>query len=359
MPLTFVEQDLQPYNTLGLTARAPVSVLSDESELAEVCREVAACPASQAPFILGGGSNVVMEPCPQHRVLRVALRGVGLWRETATHWIVEAAAGESWHGFVSYCLAQGWAGLENLALIPGTVGAAPVQNIGAYGVELAERLHSVVAWDLRAGCACELSASDCGFAYRDSLFKQAGPGGWLITRVRVALPKRWSPRLGYPDLRRHPLLQVGDPAQAQAVVSSAHEDDCKKDLTPQRVFDAVCDIRRHKLPDPVVLGNAGSFFKNPMVPAAQAQRLQVRFPGLRMYPQPDGFVKLAAGWLIEQAGWKGRCLGPVGMHDRQSLVLVNHGGATADDVHALASAVQADVRQRFGVALEQEPVSLN
>jgi UDP-N-acetylmuramate dehydrogenase len=320
-------------------------VLDDEAEIPEWCR-VVAIPEAPPLFVLGGGSNVVMEARPRHRVLRVALRGIRLWRETATHWVVEAAAGESWHGFVSHCLAQGWPGLENLALIPGTVGAAPVQNIGAYGLELADRLHSVVAWDLSSGRECELSAGDCRFAYRDSQFKQAGAGRWLIVRVRVALPKRWAPRLDYPDLREHPLLR------SEAAAGRGGP-------TPRLVFDAVCEIRRRKLPDPAVLGNAGSFFKNPLVSAEHAQALRARFPALRTYAQPDGRVKLAAGWLIEQAGWKGRRLGPVGMHERQSLVLVNHGGATAADVHALAAAVRGDVHRCFGVDLEQEPVSLD
>src|SRR5690606_19757793 len=251
------------------------------------------------------------------------------WRETTAHWFVEAAAGEPWHGFVDHCLSQGWPGLENLALIPGTVGAAPVQDIGAYGLELDQRLPSVVAWDLRAGRERELRADECGFAYRDSLFKRDGAGRWLIVRVRFALPKAWVPRLDYPDVRDYPGLHADDPRQ---------------------IFDAVCDIRRRKLPDPVVLGNAGRFFKHPVVPGDQANGLKQRFPDLRTYPQADGRVKLAAGWLIEQAGWKGRRLGPVGMHDRQALVLVNHGGAQAADVLALAQAVRADVQARFGVA---------
>ena len=353
VPLTFIEQDLQPCNTLGLPVRALAAVLADEADIPGLCRVLAAGGEVELPlFVLGSGSNVVVDGHPHHRVLRVALRGIHLWRETATHWIVEAAAGEPWHGFVSHCLTRGWPGLENLALIPGTVGAAPVQNVGAYGVELADRLHSVVAWDLQVGRECELSPQDCQFAYRDSLFKRAGAGRWLIVRVRVSLPKRWEPRLGYPDLRQHPLLQPGDRDRRTAETHVSGP-------TPDQVFDAVCEIRRRKLPDPAVLGNAGSFFKNPLVPVAQAEALQSRFPDVRVYPQPDGRAKLAAGWLIEQAGWKGKRLGPVGMHERQALVLVNHGGATAADVRALAAAVQRDVRARFGVELEQEPVRLD
>ena len=337
-PLVFSDQDLQACNTLGLPSRAAVAILEDESQLPAVCEAQSDHPADMPLFVLGGGSNLVMTARPRHRIVRVALRGIRLWDETADHWIVEAAAGESWHGFVDHCLAQGWPGLENLALIPGTVGAAPVQNIGAYGLELDQRLHSVVAWDLQAGREHTLRAVDCGFAYRDSVFKRDGAGRWLIVRVRFALPKAWVPLLDYPDLRDHPGL---------------HKDD------PRQIFQAVCDIRRRKLPDPAVLGNAGSFFKNPVVTQAQADAITQRFPEVRRYPQPDGQVKLAAGWLIEQAGWKGRRLGPVGMHARQALVLVNHGGAQAADVLALAQAVQADVHARFGVDLEQEPVVLD
>lgn len=351
--LTFVDQDLQSCNTLGLSARASTAVLDDEADIPDLCRVLAVDGGAVPPiFVLGGGSNVVVDAQPRHQVLRVALHGIRLWRETATHWIVEASAGESWHGFVSHCLAHGWPGLENLALIPGTVGAAPVQNIGAYGLELADRLHSVVAWDLQVGRECELSPQDCQFAYRDSLFKRAGAGRWLIVRVRMALPKNWKSRLDYPDLQQHPLLRSGDrDGQEGKTIASGP--------TPDQVFDAVCEIRRRKLPDPAVLGNAGSFFKNPLVTMAQAHALQLRFPDVRVYPQPDGRAKLAAGWLIEHAGWKGKRLGPVGMHERQALVLVNYGGATAGDVRALAGAVRRDVQARFGVELEQEPVRLD
>ncbi|MGE4450954.1 UDP-N-acetylmuramate dehydrogenase [Castellaniella sp.] len=361
-PLVFSDQDLQARNTLGLPARAAVAVLDDESAIPALCEALAAGRngpkgrEADAPlFVLGGGSNLVMSVRPHHRILRVALRGIRLWDETAGHWIVEAAAGESWHGFVDHCLSLGWPGLENLALIPGTVGAAPVQNIGAYGLELDQRLHSVVAWDLRAGREYELRPEACGFAYRDSLFKRDGAGRWLIVRVRFALPKAWTPRLDYPDLRDHPGLR--DEGGAFGAGGAARE--ASRTPSPRQVFDAVCDIRHRKLPDPAVLGNAGSFFKNPVIDADQAAELRQRFRDLRAYPQADGRIKLAAGWLIEQAGWKGRRLGPVGMHERQALVLVNHGGAQAADVLALAQAVRADVQKRFGVDLEQEPVVLD
>lgn len=356
--LAFLARDLRSWNTLGLPSQAPATVLADETDVPALCRSLVDGALDGRPlFVLGGGSNVVVCPRPQYSVVRVALKGMYLWRDASTYRVVEAAAGESWHGFVAYCLAQGWPGLENLALIPGTVGAAPVQNIGAYGLELAECLDSVVAWDLTAGRRAELSASDCRFAYRDSLFRQSGPGRWLITRVRIRLPKDWAPRLDYPDLQHYfsGSAQVPDGQSA----THLHPGKTRGGPTAQQIFDAVCAIRRRKLPDPALLPNAGSFFKNPLVSADQARALQARFPALRMYPQEDGRVKLAAGWLIEQAGWKGRCLGPVGMHARQALVLVNHGGAAAADVQALAQAVRRDVQTCFGVVLEQEPVRLD
>lgn len=339
MSLIFSDQSLEHHNTLGLPARAAVAVLRQEADIPGLCAAHGS-RATPGLFVLGGGSNVVVQAQPAHRVLRVALSGIRLWQETADHWLIEAAAGESWHDFVTHCLNQGWPGLENLALIPGTVGAAPVQNIGAYGLEIDHCLHSVVVWDLHAGRECVLTPADCGFAYRDSRFKRDGAGRWLIVRVRFALPKSWVPRPDYPDLQAHPALQHAT-------------------IRPQDIYTAVCDIRRRKLPDPAVLGNAGSFFKNPLISADQAAALRQQFPNLRAYPQADGRVKLAAGWLIEQTGWKGRRLGPVGMHEHQSLVLVNHGGAQAADVLALAQAVRRAVHARFGVSLEQEPVVLS
>lgn len=331
------EQDLEACNTLGLPARARVLRIREHSILPALSR---LAQQGERLFVLGGGSNVVMSAQPQCLIAKVETRGVRLLAEEPDAWVVEAQAGEPWHAFVATCLAQGWPGLENLALIPGTVGAAPVQNIGAYGLELEQRVHSVLAWNMEAAQQVELSPAECGFAYRDSMFKRSDSGRWLILAVRFRLPRVWQALLAYPDVQRHPLLQDAD-------------------VSAQQVFDAVCEIRRRKLPDPAVLGNAGSFFKNPLVSAPRAQALLARFPGLVSYPQADGQVKLAAGWLIDQAGWKGRRLGPVGMHAQQALVLVNHGGATADDVRHLADAVREEVLARFGVTLEQEPVALD
>jgi UDP-N-acetylmuramate dehydrogenase len=323
-------------NTLGLDSRAEACVALEHVGQLDALSDLA---RRHAPLlVLGGGSNVVLPPQVPGLVAHVALRGLRLIEARDDAWIVEAAAGETWHEVVSACIAQGWDGLENLALIPGTVGAAPVQNIGAYGVELADRFDSLQAWNIPERRMVRMTAADCRFAYRDSVFKHASPGEWLIASVRLALPRPWQPVLGYPDLQRDAGLSAGGPPTARAV------------------FEAVCRIRRAKLPDPAVIGNAGSFFKNPLVDAQARDALLARFPGLVSYAQPDGRYKLAAGWLIDQCGWKGRSLGPAGVHDRQALVLVNRGGAKAEDVMALASAIQEDVAARYGVALEPEPV---
>lgn len=338
--LSVVTLDLTTSNTLGLACTASHLVrYQSPDQLTDLLMLVS---KYQDVLVLGGGSNVVLPATLGGLVIKVESRGIRLLETTDTHFIVEAQAGEVWHDFVDVCIHQGWWGLENLALIPGTVGAAPVQNIGAYGVELDQRFHSLTACDLRTGQIVEVPASQCGFSYRTSYFKQQPVGQWLILSVRFSLPRQWSPVLSYPDLQRHPVL---------ATVGSQ--------IDARQVFDAVCEIRRSKLPDPAVLGNAGSFFKNPVVSTQTYHAILLDWPAVVAYPQADGTYKLAAGWLIDQAGWKGRRLGPVGVHSRQALVLVNHGGATAGDIHQLAQAIQADVQQRFGVTLEQEPVNVD
>jgi UDP-N-acetylmuramate dehydrogenase len=329
--------DLTSLNTFGLTAAAQAYVRV--TSLAQLDGVSALAKHYGRVFVLGGGSNVVLPPSVEGLVVHMGIPGIRLLETRADEWIVEAGGGEGWHGFVETCLGKGWDGLENLALIPGTVGAAPVQNIGAYGVELNQRFLGLRAWDIARGASVDMSAADCRFAYRDSRFKHDEPGRWLIVAVRFALPRPWRPVLEYPDLQRHAALA----GSAEAVSARA-------------IFDAVCAIRRQKLPDPALIGNAGSFFKNPIVAPSQHASLKQRHPELVSYPQPDGRYKLAAGWLIDQCGWKGRTLGAAGVHDRQALVLVNRGGARAADILALAEAIRADVRARFGVDLDREPV---
>lgn len=329
--------DLTPFNTLGLRSQAREVVLFDD--IGQLNALQALVEQAGGFFVLGGGSNVVLADQVEPLVIKVQSRGIRLLETRPDAYIVQAEAGEIWHDFVQYCLEQGWSGLENLALIPGTVGAAPVQNIGAYGVELEQRVHSVLAWNFHQARLVELPATECGFSYRDSRFKHDPAGTWLIVAVRFALPRPWTPVLDYPDLRQRSM--AGESVSAQAV------------------FDAVCDIRRQKLPDPAVLGNAGSFFKNPVVSQEQRDALRAQWPGLVSYDVAPGQCKLAAGWLIDQCGWKGRRDGAVGVHERQALVLVNYGGGTAQDIERLAQAIRADVRQRYGVELEQEPVRVS
>jgi UDP-N-acetylmuramate dehydrogenase len=266
------------------------------------------------------------------------VRGIRLAEERADAWIVEAGAGESWHELVAHTLANGWPGLENLALIPGTVGAAPVQNIGAYGVELKDRFESLDAVDLVTGRTQTLFADTCAFGYRHSVFKESLANRTVITRVRFRCPKPWQPVLGYLDLERK-MAETGIAAPSA-----------------QQVFDWVCAIRRAKLPDPAVIGNAGSFFKNPVVTIEQCRDIIGRDPEIVHYPLPDGSIKLAAGWMIDACGWKGKHVGQAGVYEKQALVLVNRGGAIGSEVMLLAGAIQESVYGRFGIRLEPEPL---
>lgn len=328
---------LRPYNSFGLPAVAHtlVRIAGD----ADVRRVVDHPTLGRAPkFILGGGSNIILTRDMPQVVLKVEVRGRRLVEERADAWIVEAGAGESWHDVVMWSLAQGYPGLENLALIPGTVGASPVQNIGAYGVELQDRFEALDAVDLRTGLTVTLNTQQCDFGYRDSVFKHALAGCVVITRVRFRLPRPWKPVLGYLELERK-----------VAETGIAHPD-------AQQIADWVVAIRRAKLPDPARIGNAGSFFKNPVVTPEQCRDIIGRDPEIVHYPMPDGSVKLAAGWMIDACGWKGKTVGQAGVYEKQALVLVNRGEAIGSEVMTLARAIQESVYGRFGIRLETEPV---
>ena len=328
---------LKPYNSFGLPAVAHtlVRIASD----ADVRRVVDHPELGRAPkFVLGGGSNIVLTRDMPQVVLKVEVTGRALVRETDSAWIVEAGAGENWHEFVAWTLDQGWPGLENMALIPGTVGASPVQNIGAYGIELKDRFESLDAVDLVTGRSVTLASGICAFGYRDSVFKHSLAGRSVITRVRFRLPKPWQPVLGYLELERK-MAETGIAAPS-----------------PRQVFDWVCAIRRAKLPDPALVGNAGSFFKNPVVTPEQCRDIIGRDPEIVHYPMPDGSVKLAAGWMIDACGWMGKSIGRAGVYEKQALVIVNRGGAIGSEVVTLARAIQESVYGRFGIRLEPEPV---
>ena len=342
-----VEQNvsLAAHNSFGIVAKARALVrVRSEGDV----RAVLADPGlrDQPKFVLGGGSNIVITGDVKPLVLKVDVMGRRVVSDGPKATVVEAGAGENWHEFVAWTLEQGLAGLENLALIPGTVGGTPVQNVGAYGVELQDRFESLDAIDLQTGKVFTLDAAQCAFGYRDSVFKHVASkdgdfglaGRALILRVRYSLPKPWKPVLGYLDLQRK--------VQETGV----------EEPPARQVFDWICAVRANTLPDPRVIGNAGSFFKNPTVTPEQCQDIIAREPNIVHYPMPDGTVKLAAGWLIAACGWKGKSVGNAGVYEKQALVLVNRGGATGGEVVTLARAIQTSVYERFGIRLEPEPV---
>ncbi len=363
---------LQGCNTFGIVAKAHRLLRIRGTQDAQ---QVAASPelAGLAQRVLGGGSNIVLTGDVRELVLKVEIMGRRVLDDNPRHTVVEVGAGENWHEFVAWTLDQNLPGLENLALIPGTVGASPVQNIGAYGIELQDRFESLDAVDLLTGGLLSLDAAQCAFRYRDSVFKhraavcRPGSAGGvasaragavagalegargmgladraLITHVRLRLPKPWRPVLGYLDIQRK-MLDTG------VLAPSARQ-----------IFDWVCAIRRAKLPDPQQIGNAGSFFKNPTVSGDQCEDIIAREPRIVHYKMDDGSAKLAAAWLIDACGWKGKSVGNAGVHERQALVLVNRGGradpVTGGEVMTLAKAIQTSVYERFGIMLEPEPV---
>ncbi len=285
--------------------------------------------------VLGGGSNVVLPDSLPGATLLINILGQELVKsDDANSWL-EVGAGVNWHELVAWTLEHNLPGLENLALIPGTVGAAPIQNIGAYGVEVEEYIDSIEAFDSAAHAFVTLPKEACQFTYRDSYFKQ-NPNRFIVTKVVFKIPKAWQARLQYADLAKQFANTNSTPSAKQ-------------------IFEAVCAIRSNKLPDPKVIGNAGSFFKNPIVDHQQYQALVTRFPNLASYPDAAGKQKLAAAWLIDQCGFKGKRIGQVGVYENQALVLVNYGGGTSTDILNLAKSIQKEVLGKFGVKLEIEP----
>ena len=331
---------LLSYNTFGLPAQARWFARIDS--LATLRAGLAdARVQGLRRLILGGGSNVVLTGDFDGLVLHMASRGVELVGEAGDAVWVRAQAGEAWHGFVLHTLQQGWFGLENLSLIPGTVGAAPIQNIGAYGVELESVFDSLEALDTQTDGIVTLDHAACQFGYRDSVFKRERAGRYVILNVTFKLSRVAQAQTHYRDVTQE-LATLGI-----------------EQATPHDVSRAVISIRKRKLPDPAIVGNAGSFFKNPIVSKAALDKLLQAFPSAPHYSQSqanDGSAKLAAAWLIDQCGWKGQRLGAAGVHPNQALVLINAGGATGAEVLTLAQKIAQDVEQRFGVILEREPV---
>jgi UDP-N-acetylmuramate dehydrogenase len=322
--------DLQRHNTLGLPAHARFgATITAPDDLPPLLEQASALGLPLR--VLGGGSNVVLRPRFDGIIALMAIAGRDIVERSQGHTLVRLGAGENWHEAVEWTLHNGLPGLENLASIPGTVGAAPIQNIGAYGCELVDRFHALVALDSQDGTLRTFTRDDCDFSYRQSLFKRM-PGRFIVLSVTLSLPDAWQPNLGYPGLNALP-----------------------GDVDPLTVMRTVVAVRNSKLPDWRQTGNAGSFFHNPIVDAALAGRLAADHPELPRYPAAEGRTKLSAAWLIERCGFKGQRFGAAGISDRHALVVVNHGGATEADISALASRIVAAVEARFGVRLVQEP----
>lgn len=327
--------DLKPYNTFGIAVKA--DRLARFSTVAELRTLLATPEVKSAPLlILGGGSNILFTQDFHGTVLLNEMPGIAVVQENEDHVWVKAGAGVVWHEFVQQCVDHGWGGVENLSLIPGKVGAAPMQNIGAYGVEIKDTFSSLEAMRVADGEVITFDKAACAFGYRESFFKREGKGQYVILSVTFRLNKKPVLNTSYGNIKQ----ELDSMGIAQP--------------TLRDVSNAVVAIRRSKLPDPAVLGNAGSFFKNPVVQVALADRIKAEHGDLVTYPAGDGLVKLAAGWLIERAGLKGYSLGTHAVHDRQALVLVNRGGATGHELYALSEHVLRTVKARFGVDLERE-----
>jgi len=325
---------LKAYNTFGIDCiAAHFAVLRQASDLQEVLGQW----EGGLPFVLGGGSNLLLPRRLDRLVLLNRLMGKSILERSGGKALIRCGAGENWHGFVRWCIDHGLGGIENLSLIPGTVGAAPIQNIGAYGVELSDVFHSLTAVELSTGQAHTFDKESCQFGYRDSVFKRQYKGKFCITAVVLEL-----------STANH-RLETSYGALSRSLQERGIDQPSLRELS-----DAVMAIRQRKLPDPSQIGNSGSFFKNPVVPVSHFRELKEQYPEMVGYSMPGGQVKVPAGWLIERAGWKGKRLGKAGSYHKQALVLVNHGGATADDIWALAERIISDVQAQFGISLEPE-----
>ena len=324
---------LKAYNTFGIDVAAE-HLISIEStgELVKTLAEI----NQKELLILGGGSNVLFMNDFKGTVLLNKLEGISVVDENEDHVWVKAGGGVNWHEFVLHCIHQNWAGIENLSLIPGSVGAAPMQNIGAYGVETKDVFHELEAVEISSGKIKMFSNKECQFGYRESVFKRALKGQYLISSVIFKLDKKPTFKTSY------------------GAITNELENMKVTELSIQAISNAVINIRQSKLPDPKVTGNAGSFFKNPVVPISLAENIKKEYPEAAAYPVDNNSMKLAAGWLIDKAGWKGKTYGNYGVHPKQALVLVNYGGATGQNIYDLSTEILADINSKFGVELERE-----
>jgi UDP-N-acetylmuramate dehydrogenase len=326
---------LKSYNTFGVEVATRYLSEADNDQDIQTLLQL---PDIQdlPKLILGGGSNLLFTQDFGGLVVKINIKGIEIIKEDQQHIWVKAGAGENWHDFVMYCVERNWGGIENLALIPGTVGAAPIQNIGAYGVELQDSFDQLEAINIHTGEKRIFTGADCAFGYRDSIFKNEVKGQYIIINVRFKLSKTPQLVVSYGDVQKT-LDQMG-----------------AKDLNIKAIADAVIKIRRSKLPDPNDIGNAGSFFKNPTIPQSQYETLKVEYPDLPSYVIDASTVKIPAGWLIEQCGWKGKRTGNIGVHTRQALVLVNYGGGKGLEIKQLAEKIQNSVFDTFGIQLHTE-----
>jgi UDP-N-acetylmuramate dehydrogenase len=323
---------LKDRNTFGFDSSAELAYeITAPDQIPVVMHEV--LTQNLAWRVLGGGSNVILPKVLPGATLLMNITGHEIVASDPNSAYIAVGGGVNWHEFVTWTLEHDFPALENLALIPGTVGAAPIQNIGAYGVEVGEYIDCVEAFDTKSQAFVTLTKEACQFAYRDSYFKQ-NPNRFIVTKVVFKILKQWQARIHYADLAKQFSEQPP---------------------TAKDIFLTVCKIRTHKLPDPKVIGNAGSFFQNPIVPHEQYETLLHKYPALISYPDTPGKRKLAAGWLIDQCGFKGQRMGNVGIYENQALVLVNHGNGTAQDILGLATCIQDKVKKEFGVNLEIEP----
>ncbi len=327
---------LKPYNTFSIDVNANLfGTFSNAFELEELLQTSNLKPQT-SNLVLGGGSNILFTKNFDGLILKNEVKGIEKIKEDDEHVYVKTGAGENWHRFVLYCLDQSWAGVENLSLIPGNVGASPMQNIGAYGVEIKEAFHELEAWHIKEKKLVKFGLRECEFGYRESVFKRKYRNQFVIINVTYRLNKK--PRFN----------------TSYGAIEQELERMEVKALSIQCISQAVINIRSSKLPDPACMGNAGSFFKNPEVHIIQFEKLKRDFPGIVGYPQANGRVKLAAAWLIEQCGWKGFRKGDAGCHGRQALVLVNYGQATGKEIFDLSEMILHSVKRKFNVELERE-----
>lgn len=329
-------QDLKQFNTFRLDSYTDHFFVVRSFEDLKLITNI--FDAYKNIFILGGGSNIILSKCIKSLVIKVDFSGIRMISNLNSNVIIEAYAGESWHDFVMHCLNKGWHGLENLAFIPGTVGAAPVQNIGAYGIEFSNCCHSVVVWNLSEGKIVEIPARECLFSYRNSIFKQKTYRNFIILSVRVILSKTWNPNLGYFKLNDHFL--------PRSLEYSENIND---------FINIISNTRRSKLPNIKEFGNVGSFFKNPIVSRDILLNAIHFFPNLVFWKQEEYSYKISAGWLIDKCGWKGKSYGQVTVYDKNALILLNQGMAKFDDVMRFAASIVNDVYLKSGVKLEIEP----